>query len=199
MSKLFKCFCLSIALTPINVLSSEKSSDGMPQLDSSTYPSLIFWLLITFAITFFILKNFITPKISDTLMTRQSKLENDLQAAKKSKEEADTHRMEQELALKDAKMQSSKKYKQIINQIKTKIIADEIDLNSKLNAKFEEGEKKILESKQKSLTKLNEITTDISSEIMIKLINIKISKEAIRRVVDINSRNFNEINENKSK
>ena len=198
MHRIFTFFCFLFALIPLLVLSAEKKAEGMPQLDTSTYPSLIFWLLITFSITFFILKGFITPKLSDILVTRQNKLENDIEAAKKLREEAETYRVEQEAALKDAKILSSKQYKDKIDEVKHKILDDETALNLKLNAKIEKGEKRILESKKVALKKITVLSSEITFAIVKKLIKTKISKEAIRKVVDINANNFSEINQKKS-
>ena len=74
-----------------SIFAASKSNEGMPQLDVSTYPSLIFWLVITFGFTFLVLKFYITPKMSEILNQRKEKIDTDLFEAKKSRE--DVHKL----------------------------------------------------------------------------------------------------------
>lgn len=43
----------------------------MPQFDINTYPSQIFWLLLTFGILYFIISNFIIPKAESIIKNRE--------------------------------------------------------------------------------------------------------------------------------
>jgi len=46
----------------------------MPQLDISTYPSLIFWLFISFGLVYVSLSYFFLPKLKKTFQERQEKI-----------------------------------------------------------------------------------------------------------------------------
>ena len=187
---MFKIFILLSVLFPLVAIGAEKEPQGMPQLDFDTFPSLIFWLLVTFSITFFILKTFITPKISDTLQTRQNKIETDLQAAKTFRDEAEINRLNQEKALKESRLEAQKKYKEIIDKIKSKIANDEILLNSKLKPIIENGESKISILRKNVLNRISETATEITFEILKKMTHEKISKEEISKVVNFNSKDL---------
>ena len=58
-------------------------SGGMPQLDPEFWISQIFWLTITFGILYLVLSKFILPKISSNLELRKSKIQENIEAAKK--------------------------------------------------------------------------------------------------------------------
>ena len=192
-------FLFVIILFPYGAYSAAKEPEGMPQLDFTTYPSLIFWLLVTFSFTFIILKFFITPQISDTLETRQNKISSDLETAKKFRYEAELNRLDQERALKESRLEAQKKYKNIIDKIKLKISKDEVILTSKLKPIIDKGEKEILDLRKEVLNKISETSTEISIDITKKIVNKKISLEDTKKVVNKNIiKNMSKINEKKS-
>ena len=192
-------FLFVIILFPYVAYSAAKEPEGMPQLDFTTYPSLIFWLLVTFSFTFIMLKFFITPQISDTLETRQNKISSDLETAKKFRDEAELNRLDQEKALKESRLEAQKKYKNIIDKIKLKISKDEVILTSKLKPIIDKGEKEILDLRKEVLNKISETSTEISIDITKKIVNKKISLEDIKKVVNKNIiKNMSKINEKKS-
>ena len=47
----------------------------MPQLDTSSFTSQLFWLIICFFSMMFIMSKFIIPKISEIMEQRQRKIE----------------------------------------------------------------------------------------------------------------------------
>ena len=54
------------------------NSKGLPQLDFNTYPSLIFWSIVSLIILYLIIALLITPKIASTLNNREQHIQNDL-------------------------------------------------------------------------------------------------------------------------
>jgi F-type H+-transporting ATPase subunit b len=62
----------------------------MPQLEQvHTYAAQIFWLALTFIPLFLILWKVALPKVDDVLEARQQRIENDLEKARRLKEEAE--------------------------------------------------------------------------------------------------------------
>ena len=58
-----------------------ESSAGMPQLDFSTFPNQIFWLLITLVVIYLLLSRVALPRIGGILAERAGTITNDLAAA----------------------------------------------------------------------------------------------------------------------
>ena len=50
----------------------------MPQLEITTFPSQIFWLIISFAILYFCISRLIIPKISRVLKERELQIEKNI-------------------------------------------------------------------------------------------------------------------------
>ena len=65
------------------------SKAGLPQLDLNTYPSLIFWSIISLIIGYFLMAFIVTPRIKSILNLRETNIQNDLIKAKASNQEAE--------------------------------------------------------------------------------------------------------------
>ena len=61
---------------------------GMPQLDFSTWPNQIFWLLVTLVVIYLILSRVALPRIGAVLAERKGAITNDLAAAEELKQKA---------------------------------------------------------------------------------------------------------------
>lgn len=67
---------------------AETASAGMPQLDFSTFPNQIFWLLVTLVVIYFVLSRVALPRIGGVLAARKAAVTGDLQAAEALREQA---------------------------------------------------------------------------------------------------------------
>ena len=68
--------------TPVLVTPALASSEvGLPQLDFSTYPTQVFWLVVSFAILYLLMSQVAIPRISEVLEGRQERFANDLDKA----------------------------------------------------------------------------------------------------------------------
>ena len=83
-----KCFIFAIITFSYPAIGSE-TKGGLPQLDLTTYPSLIFWSIISLLIGYFLMRYLVTPNIKSILNSRESSIQNDLVKAKSSSQEAD--------------------------------------------------------------------------------------------------------------
>ena len=63
----------------------------MPQLDTSTFTSQLFWLVVCFFSMMFIMSKFIIPKIADIMEQRQRKIDGYLNKAADLKAVSYTH------------------------------------------------------------------------------------------------------------
>ena len=163
---------------------AEKSNEGMPQLDVATYPSLIFWLVLTFSFTFLVLKYYVTPKMSEILNDRKEKIDADLFEAKQSREDAENSKMNQEKSISDAKEKAIIIVRDAVEKSKSKLLISESKAKEKLSKKLEDAEKNILNAKKDSLKIVNEVASDIAVIISDKVSGIKISKNLILKSVN---------------
>ncbi len=125
-----------------SIFAASKSNEGMPQLDVSTYPSLIFCLVITFGFTFLVLKFYITPKMSEILNQRKEKIDTDLFEAKKSREDAENSKLNQESSIVEAKEKAFQIISEATEKSKRDIQSFEKSSKEKLSKKLG-GERRV--------------------------------------------------------
>ena len=74
-------------------------SGGFPSFDTSTYPSQVFWLAITFTILLVFLWRFVVPRIGGTINERKQRIAQELAQAEQDRREADQALAEAEARL----------------------------------------------------------------------------------------------------
>ena len=84
-----KLFLTSIAILNVKIAIASEAKTGLPQLDLNTYPSLMFWSIISLIIGFILMKYLVTPNIKSILNSRETNIQNDLVKAKTSNQEAE--------------------------------------------------------------------------------------------------------------
>ncbi len=78
----------------------------MPQFDSTTFASQLFWLLVTFGLLFIIASRVLLPRIAGILTARQEKIDDDLNRAGIVKGEAETALAAYEKTMADGKAEA---------------------------------------------------------------------------------------------
>ena len=183
MNKVYRFLLIYFCLFSSMKVFASDSKSGLPQLDFSTYPSLIFWSLISLILLYLLTNYLITPKISNSLNKREQNIRNDLMKAKSLKEESDKILHELEQKQNDAK----NKAKDLINNThnETKIYLEKIekDLLEKTNLKILESIKKIESEKNKNVSILLKNVSDISSTIIKKVTKIEINNSRLNKTV----------------
>ena len=100
---------------------SEGASGGMmPQLDFSTFPNQIFWLLVTLVILYVLLSRVALPRIGGVLAQRKEAITADLRAADEAKQKA----VDAERAYNDALSRARSEAGKIVAEAKADIQKD---------------------------------------------------------------------------
>ncbi|MHC0053538.1 F0F1 ATP synthase subunit B' [Actibacterium sp. D379-3] len=144
-------------------------SVGMPQLDFSTFPNQIFWLVVTLLVIYLILSRVALPRIGSVLAERQGTITNDIAAAEELKLKAQEAEVAYNQALADARVEAQK----IIAEAKADIQGDLdvaiADADAQIAVKTAESEKRIGEIRAGALDSVTEVANDTALEIVAKL------------------------------
>jgi len=145
----------------------------MPQLEITTYPSQIFWLVVSFLTLYLIMSRIIIPRISSVIKNRESQIKNNIHISEQLYKDTEIINDELEKVRKDTETEA----KEIINNLKettNKKISENYELlKKKLEKKLEKDEQKILLRKKKTLKEINKISLNLSEEIIRKISNGK--------------------------
>ncbi|SEM97302.1 F-type H+-transporting ATPase subunit b [Loktanella fryxellensis] len=89
-------------------VAGQEASGGIPQLDLSSFPNQIFWLLVALVAIYLVLSRIALPRISGVLAERAGTISNDLAAAEEMKLRATAAEVAYEKALADARTESNR-------------------------------------------------------------------------------------------
>ncbi len=142
------------------------SAPGMPQLDFSTFPNQIFWLVVTLVVIYIVLSRIALPRIASVLADRSDTIQRDLEKAEALKAKAVDAEAAYNKALADARLEASS----IVAETKADIQKD-LDkaiakADAEIAAKAAEGEAKIKEIKDNALASVEVVATDTASAIV---------------------------------
>ena len=177
------CFALCIALV-LYVNKAYGSEVGMPQLNPEFWASQIFWLILTFSTLYLIIWKIFLPKITYTIENRKSKVVNDISEAQKLKENAEKKLKEYNKIIENSKIEAKK----IVDDNRRKLEKDIESKKNKFNAEIEKElsavEKEIKDLKKSSISSINKIAVETSSEIILQIIGSEVNKSNVSAIVD---------------
>ena len=159
----------------------------MPQLEITTYPSQIFWLVVSFLILYLIMSRIIIPRISSVIKSRESEIKNNIQIAEQMYKDTEIINNEYEITKKKIESEA----RSIINHLKEttnkKITKSTELLKKRLEQKLEKNEQEIINKKKKVLKEIKKISLNLSEEILKKLSNKKeLKKNTLKHLIKKN-------------
>ena len=177
------CFALCIVLV-LNTNQAFGAEGGMPQLNPEFWASQIFWLILIFSSLYIIMWKIFLPKITDSIENRKSRIINDLNETQKLKENAEKKLREYNKIIEDTK----KEAKRIIEDNKKKLENDVKSKKQKFNEEIEKEllsvEKEIKSLKKSSISSINKIAIEVSSEVIKQLVGTSVNMSNVSAIVE---------------
>jgi F-type H+-transporting ATPase subunit b len=173
-----------------NIVYANDTKAGLPQLDLSTYPSLMFWAVISLIIGYFLMSYVVTPNIQSIINLRETNIQNDLVKAKASNQENEKIKQSIMNHQKEIKLRSQKIINEALSVSKTAIEKTEDDISKKVNSKISKAEINIQEIQKKTVSEIISNSDEIIIEIVKKFTNIKYDKSNFKQVVKSASKNI---------
>lgn len=156
---------------------------GLPQLDITTWPNQLFWLLVTFGVGYVIMSRFITPRIAGVLEQRGKTIQNDLTLAKEAEAEAQEMRSAYEASLDDARAKGADTASKAMLKAKESAEVAKVELNAKLAKKTKTAETKLAKIRDEALASINEVASEVTQDAVLAVTGMKVTKiEATRSV-----------------
>jgi F-type H+-transporting ATPase subunit b len=173
-----------------SIVYASDTKAGLPQLDLSTYPSLMFWAVISLIIGYFLMTFLVTPNIKSILNLRETNIQNDLVKAKASTQENEKIKQEIIDHQKDIKLRSQNLINEALSHSKSSIEKTEHDIAKKINSKISKADKNIQELQKDIITDIVNNADGIIIEIVNKFTNIKHDKANLKKVLKTASKNI---------
>jgi F-type H+-transporting ATPase subunit b len=139
---------------------------GMPQLDFSTWPNQIFWLLVTLVVIYLVLSRIALPRIGAVLADRKSTITNDLAAADELKQKAVAAEKAYQDALANARTEAGKIVAQAKAEIQKDLDAATAKADVEISAKAAESEKTIAGIRDGAAAAVADVARDVAGELV---------------------------------
>ena len=157
----------------------------MPQIAqlSETYASQIFWLLIFFGFTFFVIGRGMVPKVMATVSARDNQIAQDLAAAEAARRNSndaeaawklasDKQRSEAQALIAAAKLDAAKATEA---RLATATVA--------IDARLGEAEAAIAAARSSALAEIETVASDAAGDIVTRLAGLTVDADAARTAV----------------
>jgi F-type H+-transporting ATPase subunit b len=168
---------------------AQDAGGGFPPFKTDTFPSQIFWLVITMALLFVVLWRFAGPRIKGTLSERRDLIHKEIETAQENKRKAEAATVAYETPLFEARERA----RAINSQYREKAAADMKAAEAAADAKAEkatsEAEARLAKIRAEAKTHIAEAARDAAIEIVSRLTGERISADdaaaAVRNVQDL--------------
>ena len=178
-----KIFMYFLILNLLMIKTSLANQAGLPQLNFETYPSLIFWSVLSLITLYLLMSRLVTPKVSEVLNFREQNIQNNLLKAKSLKEEADIIidkiKIEQDTARSEARNLIEKSI--AIN--KELLEKQSQEISEKINKKINDAVKEIDKEKIKKVSELLDNSSSVAEKIINKVADLQVDKKELNKLV----------------
>lgn len=142
---------------------------GMPQLDFSTFPNQIFWLVVTLVVIYLVLTKVALPRIASVLAERQGTITNDIAAAEDLKAKAAEAEEAYNKALADARAEASRIGAEAKAEMQAEVEAAMAKADAEIAARTAESEARITEIREGAAAAVKDVAQDTAKEIVAAL------------------------------
>lgn len=178
---------LSLSLIGITistpVFAAGDSSGGLPQLDFSTWPTQIFWLIISFALAFVLMQRVVTPRIASVLEERHTRLDDDMQMARQATDEAENLRVAFEKKLAEARTEASDKTRATLAEAQAEAEKKNNAAAKRISTRLDKAEARIREARDAAMKELGDVATQGAIDAAATLAGIKVTKTDAKKAV----------------
>jgi len=182
-------FFLIIFLSPAfsvfsESISKETSSTSLPQLDISTYPSQIFWLVVSFFLFYALCAIIIVPRIRKLIKTRRSYITSMMEEANEIAMQAERYEIRAIETLKKSKENAHILFTEKKSKLIDKFHKSATELTTTAQHKISLQVDNLKKSDYAAAPEMIEkISSELTSEIIVKLSNITPEPHLIKKSI----------------
>tara|TARA_B100001057_G_scaffold469696_1_gene530278 strand:+ start:100 stop:669 length:570 start_codon:yes stop_codon:yes gene_type:complete len=161
------------------VTTSTYSAEGMPQFNAESFPSQLFWLIITFLFLYLFIAFLVLPRIRTNLKLRKNKISNDIERAENLRDQTESIILTYNKKLKEAELKASATLK---TSKRNAMIEFENNINqfkSQLSDRYAKAENELKVYKKNLQGNIGDIANEVSSKIIKKIFQDRLNDKDI--------------------
>jgi F-type H+-transporting ATPase subunit b len=174
---------MTLASHPVLAEEPAEKSGGLPQMDTTTYASQLFWLFACFAVLYLLMSKLALPRVAKVLETRRLRIEGDLADAQRLKEDADKVKTVYEKSLAEAQRSAATALAATERAISEKISEEQSRFADSSRKRLAAAEQAINKARAEALHSLTDIAADIAADMANKVADIQVSKADAKKAV----------------
>lgn len=140
--------------------------EAFPPFDAKTFPSQILWFVIAFGLLYYLMSKIALPRVQAIIQSRADRIDRDLKAAHKLREESREAAVAYEKTLAEAKARSQALAQETRAKVKLEQDTKRQTLEAELNAKLQTAEAQISEMKAAAMANVGQIANEAAAAIV---------------------------------
>jgi F-type H+-transporting ATPase subunit b len=156
---------------------------NFPPFDSSTFPSQIAWLAITFGALYYFMSKRFLPKVGQVIETRRQRIAKDLDEATELQQKAAAAGAAHEQALADARAKAQSLAQATRDQLSAEADAKRKALEGELAAKLSTAEAQIAKTRSEAMSNVAGIAEGAAGAIVERLIGRSVDQQIVANAV----------------
>jgi len=141
----------------------------MPQLNSTTFLSQMFWLIVSFSIMWMIVGNFIVPKIADIIQRRQRKIDDYLAAAEEFKQATQELISRYETTLSRTEQEVAKYQTDAEKSLQEQKQAMSAEVSAQLEQKMNNNKQDLHDIQNSVKAQIDDLASNLAEKVLLKL------------------------------
>tara|TARA_Y100000590_G_scaffold92225_1_gene104216 strand:+ start:158 stop:736 length:579 start_codon:yes stop_codon:yes gene_type:complete len=181
MRKFFSITCFVLVLSYSRAFAADQ---GMPQLNPEFWAAQIFWLVLIFSTLYVAISKIFLPKIINVIENRKLKIVSDIDEAQKLKESAENKLKEYNQVIENSKKEAQKLMRDNKKQLDIDIEQKKQKFTEEIEKELTNVEQEIKELKKTSLLSINKIATEITNDLLKKIMGANSNMSNVSAIVE---------------
>jgi F-type H+-transporting ATPase subunit b len=157
----------------------------MPQLDITAFSPQIIWLVFTFFVLYVLMAKVALPRIGAILEQRQTRIDDNLDAAENLRKEASLDAENYDNSLAEAREVARIIVYDVTQKIVKEAAIQQEELSKRLSDELKVAEERINVAKASAISGIQDVATSIASEATKLLIGIQPSGNAVKKEISL--------------
>jgi len=156
----------------------------MPQLNINDFAPQLVWLAISFVLLYLIMSRLALPRVGQVLAERRRRIESDLAAAARLRDDTAKAIADYERALAEAKARGQAIAAQARDEMTRDIERQRAEADSTLSVKSADAEIRINTVKEAALSHVGEIATETAEALVVRLLGRSVDRSELQGAVN---------------
>ena len=156
---------------------------GFPPFDTTTFPSQIFWLAITFTILLAFLWRFVVPRIGGTIFERKNRIAQELAQAEQDRREADQAYTTYQNTLIEARQRARALVEENRSQVRANVERAEKAADTQADQSLAEAEARLAKLRAEARGHIRRAAQEAAAGIVERLIGESVSPDEAAQAV----------------